>query len=143
MRYTRVSVAVLDRLAGLAPEVKAVYFALLVGSHRTSAPGLFRAGPAALAETCEVTPEVFAACVAVLVDRGLVVADFTHRAVFLPHAVEDDAPRNRDQVRSWRKVLDEIPACPVKARAVAVLRRAAGAFATDEKSGADLLGPSA
>lgn len=138
MRYTRVSVKILDRLAGVPTEAKAVYFGLLVGPHRSSAPGLFRAGPAALAEACETTPDVFAANVAVLAERGLVVADFSVRVVFLPHSVEDDPPANRNVVRAWRKVLDEIPACEVKAAAVETLRRAAGKFALDE-DGSDLL----
>jgi hypothetical protein len=139
VRYTHIPVTAFDRLSGIGLEAKAVYLTLLAGPHRTSAPGLFRSGAASLAETCEATPEAFAACVAVLESRGLVVTDFSQRVVFLPHAGEDDPPANRNVVRAWRKVLDEIPAGELKARAVEVLRRAAGPFATDAKNGADLL----
>jgi hypothetical protein len=125
MRYTHVPVATLDRLSGLGLDAKAVYFVLLTGPHRTSAPGLFRSGAASLAETCETTLETFAASVEELEARGLVVADFARRVVFLPHAVEDDPPDSGKNVSSWRSVLDELPRCDVTRRAWRALRAAA------------------
>lgn len=104
-----------------------MYLFLLAGPHRTSAPGLFRSGLAALAETSGTTPEEFAALVAVLIERGLVVADLDRRVVFLPDAVEDDPPDSGKVVASWRVVLDELPLCPVKIEAWRILRRAASA----------------
>lgn len=68
MRHARVSVTILDRLRGLPFDVKAICYALLLGPHRTSAPGPFRGGPAALGETCETPPEASAAPVVALDD---------------------------------------------------------------------------
>lgn len=134
MRHARVAVTILDRLMGLPAETKAVYFSLLLGPHRTTAPGLFRGGPAALAEACETPTEAFEARIAELEARGLVMADLVRRVVFLPYAVEDDPPANPNTVRSWKKVLDELPPCEVKAQAWRKLRGAASlACAVAEK----------
>ncbi len=127
MRHARVAVTILDRLMRLSAEAKVVYFSLLLGPHRTTAPGLFRGGPAALAEASETTPETFRGCVAELEARGLVAADFERRVVFLPSAVEDDPPANPNTIRSWSKVLDEIPPCEVKTTAHKALRDATAA----------------
>ena len=105
MRRARVAVTILDRLRGLPAEVKVVYLALLLGPHRTTAPGLFRGGPAALAEACEVTLESFDESIRALIERGLVAADPTNRVVVLPDAVEDDPPSNSNVIQSWKKVL--------------------------------------
>jgi hypothetical protein len=127
MRYTLIPVATLDRLSGLSLDAKAIYLILLTGPHRTSAPGLFRAGRPQLIETAETTPEIFTAAIDVLTERGLVLADFAQRVVFLPHAVEDDPPDSGKVVSSWRTVLDELPLCPVKIEAWRTLRKAASA----------------
>ncbi len=110
-------VAALDRLSGLSLQTKAVYFILATGSHRTACPGLSRAGRAQLTETCETTPETFAACIAELEARGLVLTDFSARVVFMVHAPEDDPPSSGKNVAAWRAVFDELPACDVTRQA--------------------------
>lgn len=126
-RYRKVDVRIwvddkFRRLTPLPPGGQALWLYLITNPNTTNIPGLYRSGELAMAEELGWPPARFRAIFAEVTALGMVEADWGARVVFLPKAVHYDPPESPNVVASWRSSLDEIPECPLKARAVTALR---------------------
>jgi hypothetical protein len=99
------------------PCAKYLWIFLLTGPHTRNIPGLFCVGEMALAEELGWTLRRFRAVFAELVTKGLALADWQSRVVWIPNAVRYNSPENPNVVKSWRHAWDEIPECALKAKA--------------------------
>jgi hypothetical protein len=108
------------RFATLTDVEKLAALYVLSGPQST-ATGLYRLSPASAAEDLRCTTHAF--------QRRFEAArqalgwhfDAAARIIWLPEWIEENPPQNPNQVRAWRAAFDEIPDCPLKARAAAVI----------------------
>lgn len=105
-------------LSAPPPNAQTEWIYLLTGHHTGPIPGLFRAGAAGLAEGLRWPIDAFLQCFEELAAHGMVEADWAAPLVFLPNAVNHNAPDSPNVVISWARSLDDLPECPLKARAV-------------------------
>ena len=96
------------------PNAQSLWFFLLTGPMLTSLPGIFRGGEAALAEELEWPLAEFRAAFAELEDRGMAIADWKHRLVWLPNGLRHNPPANPNIVSGWRESWADLPECELK-----------------------------
>lgn len=101
------------------PNAQSLFLHLLTGEHTTAIPGVICAGKAALAEAIGWPLADWQRCFAELEERGMVVADWDSRLVYLPAALAHNEPANPNTVRSWRNEWQMVRACALRARIVA------------------------
>lgn len=107
------------------PNAQSLWQYLLTGPHTGVLPGLFRAREAALADelgwSLESFRERFAELFTVRSRLGLegvlAKADWEAGVVWIPNAINYNAPQNPNVVKHWADALDEIPECGLKAEA--------------------------
>lgn len=87
---------------------------LLTGPQVTSIPGLFSAGPAALAERLRWPLEGFLRAFEEIQAQGMVRADFDAPLIFLPNAIKYNRPASANVVKSWKHSWAELPECELK-----------------------------
>jgi hypothetical protein len=122
-------------LSAPKPNARDLWIHLLTGTHNTSVPGLFRAGAASLAEELGWSVGGWTKCWKEVEGRGMAVADWTARVVWLPKAFEYRAPQSLNVVKSWRAHIDDIPDCELKTRAILAIADAVEAWdASKDKS---------
>lgn len=109
-------------LSPMQPSGQALWFFLLTGPHTGPVPGLFRAGPAAMAEELGWPVEAFREAFREVSDKGMAEADFDARLVWLPNAIRHNKPESPNVVRSWRAEIDMLPECNLKKRAIEAIR---------------------
>ena len=109
-------------LSRLAPSGQALYLFASTGPFTSSLPGLLNAGRAAMAEALDWQPEQFTAAFDELEQLGMARADFTARLVWLPDALRVNLPQSPNVVRSWASAIRMLPACTLKAEALAAMR---------------------
>lgn len=112
------------------PSGQGLWIYLLLGPHHVGLPGLFHVGEMGLAEAlgwplgekgtlfdgkCKVG---FRECWAELESRGMVVADWKARVIFLPNTFKQhvNLPRNPNIMKSWAPMLDAVPEHSFKQR---------------------------
>lgn len=122
-RYRKVEVKTYSdekfrKLSSIPPCGQGLWLYLITGPHTTSLPGLFRAGRAALAEELGWPVDAFDKAFAELFKQGLAKADWDNRVVWIPSAIEHNAPASPNVVIHWRAELEFIPECELKLQAV-------------------------
>lgn len=101
------------------PNAQSLFLHLLTGEHTTAIPGVICAGKAALAEAIGWSLTDWSRCFSELESRGMAVADWEARLVYLPAALSHNEPANPNTVRSWRNEWQMVRACPLRDRIVA------------------------
>jgi hypothetical protein len=109
-------------LSPMPPSGQGLWFYLLTGPQTSQIPGLYRAGRAAMAEELGWAQEDFDQAFNEIAAKGMVMADFSARLVWLPNAMKHNEPESPNVVRSWRVELDLLPECPLKRTALAHIR---------------------
>lgn len=136
-------------LTPLAPSGQALWIYLITGPHTGPIPGLFKAGPAAMAEDLGWEREAFDKAFAEVFREGLAKADLKARLVWIPNGVKFNPPASPNVVLSWATEMDLLPECDLKAEALAAIRASVFSIgetfgkAFDEASGKALRKPSA
>ena len=122
-RYRKVSSSMYadDKFLALSPPKpsgQSLWLYLITGPHTNAVPGLFVAGEAHLAESLNWRLPDFRRCWKEIEDQGMVVTDRTRRLVWLPNAIRHNIPESPNVVTSWKDHLDQLPACPLRDRAL-------------------------
>jgi uncharacterized phage protein (TIGR02220 family) len=104
-------------LSPIRPSGQALWLYLLTGPHTGVVPGLFVAGPAALAEALGWPLTKTQRCLEEITVSGMAVMDPRSRLVCIPNAAKHNPPASPNVVRAWRKAFDELPECPLRDRA--------------------------
>lgn len=133
IRYTRVPVSLPDKLRGVSGDAKLLYYTALVGPHRTSLPGLSRAGKGQLADLSGLSARAVERALNELEAAGLVERDIDAHVLYLPLAPHDDLPKNPNQKKAWRRALSEMPDCALMQRITPKLIAVGGL--ADERDG--------
>jgi len=105
------------RLSPLKPSGQALWIYLLTGPHQNQIPGLFRAGPASLAEALGWPLEAFREAFREVFAEGLIEADEKTFLIWIPNALKYNSPVSPNVVRSWRNSWNDIPECELKEKA--------------------------
>jgi len=118
-RYRKVEVRMwgddkFRRLSPLQPSGQALWLYLICGPATGPIPGLFKAGPASMAEDLGWSVEAFLEAFREAFREGMVKADFNARVVWLPKAIEHNPPANPNIVTSWWPEFELIPECSLK-----------------------------
>lgn len=122
-RYRNVSVAMWDSpdylaLSAPQPNGRTCWEHLMTARHTTSIPGLFSAGKAQLAEHLGWELQDYEDCFSEIESKGMAVADWKARVVWLPNAIRHNPPASPNVITGWRKAWDEIPPCELRNRAL-------------------------
>ncbi len=97
------------------PSAKLLLLFLEQGPHTTPLPGVFSAGPAALAESLGWKPAELVRVFGELQAAGFARADWEAPLVWLPDSMRDfNAPDNRNVFKAWCTTFNELPDCPLK-----------------------------
>jgi hypothetical protein len=94
---------------------------LLTGEQTDIIPGLCKIGEAAFAEQLGWPLEGFRKAFAEVSRLGMVKADWDARVVWVPKAIEHNAPVSPNVVKSWADAWDRIPECALKLEAWDIL----------------------
>ena len=118
-RYRKVEVrtwgdAKFRQLSPIPPCGQGLWLFLITGPHTGPIPGLFRAGPASMAEELGWSKEGFDKAFDEAFRLGMVKADFKSRVVWVPNAIKHNKPESPNVVKSWGTEFDLIPECPLK-----------------------------
>jgi hypothetical protein len=95
---------------------------LLTGEQTDAIPGLCKIGEAAFAEQLGWSLEGFREAFREVAELGMAKADWKARVVWVPKAIEHNAPASPNVVKSWADAWDRIPECQLKAEAWRTLR---------------------
>lgn len=110
------------RLSRIPPCGQGLWVYLLTGPHTGPIPGLFRSGPAAIAEQLGWTQKAFDEAFAEVLRQGLAEVDWEVGLVWIPKAVEYNKPQSPNVVLSWANEWDLMPECGLKWQAGESLR---------------------
>jgi hypothetical protein len=110
-------------LSAPPPNAQDLWIYLLTGPHNSSIPGLFVLGEAALAEAKKWPLRATKECVAEIVAAGMAKFDAATRLWWLPNGLRHNPPKTPNVVRGWRKHLEVIPECALRAEALAGLEQ--------------------
>lgn len=112
-------------LSAPIPNAQTLWLYLLCGPYTTRVPGVISGGRAAMAEALGWQQEDFDRCFAEIESRGMAIADWRHRIVYLPKSFQQSS--NRPHVptvcSTWRKVIADLPECPLLEKIDAELRQ--------------------
>ncbi|UQA57054.1 hypothetical protein [Polyangium aurulentum] len=97
-------------LSGPKPNARHLWLYLQM-RHRGRIPGLFVAGPMALADELRWPIPDTRRCFQEILDQGLVQWDPATRLCWLPNSVRDDPPTSPKAVREWAQEWIELPEC--------------------------------
>lgn len=97
---------------------------LLTTPQSLRVPGVIAAGRRALAEALEWSEEDFDRCIAPWMSKGMVIADWKARLVYLPGALRqpENHPSSPPTVVTWKRELMNAPECDLLHRVVADVR---------------------
>lgn len=126
-RYRRIEVRTwadekFRSLTPIPPCGQGLWFYLLTGPHTGPIPGLFRAGPAAMAEELGWSPEAFTKAFHEVFAKGMVKADFKARFLWVPNALKYNPPANPNVVVSWGTEFELLPECDLKQEAFEAIK---------------------
>ncbi|MBI4516725.1 MAG: hypothetical protein HY699_13010 [Deltaproteobacteria bacterium] len=127
-RYRRVDTRIWndEKFSALSDRAKLAFLFVLTHPCMTSL-GAMRASSAGLAAELGWDRRTFSAALGECVERGMVQYDDRAAFLWLPNFVRYNPPENGNVVRSWAKVLDLLPECPMKLDSI---KRAATVGAT-------------
>ncbi|HYR46925.1 MAG TPA: hypothetical protein VER78_07950 [Thermoanaerobaculia bacterium] len=125
-RYRKVPVATWDKaffraLTTPQPNGQTLWLYFVSGPLTTSIPGLVPAGAAALAEGLGWPLQKFLRAFRELEAQQLAQADWAARVVWIPSVLDDNRPESPNVLRAWRSAFDELPDCPLTAKARATV----------------------
>ena len=125
--YRRIKVAMWAddkflRLSRPKPNAQSLWVYLLAGPDTSQIPGLIVAGEAGLAESLDWPIGAFRRCWKEITGQRMVRADWKNRVIWVPKAIQHNAPANPNVVRSWREPWDLVPDCTLKSDAWIALR---------------------
>lgn len=106
-----------EKFKGLSappPNAQTLWLYLLTGPHHTQVPGLFIAGPAAMAEALGWEAKAFQKAFLEVIQKGLAKYQEQTRLVWLPNAPTYNPPQATKVVVSWRYGFDALPDCPLR-----------------------------
>lgn len=91
---------------------------LLSGPYTTRVPGVLFGGRAAMAEALHWSQQDFDNCFAEIESKGMAVADWRARIVYLPKAFAQPTnwPHSPSVCVTWRKVINDLPECDLVRR---------------------------
>lgn len=117
-RYRKVSPRMWDdeKFRSLDHDAQLVWCYLLTGPEVTALPGLVRLSFATLSDAVQMPSERLMAAFAKISASGMAQADWPRRVVYLPHACEHNPPESPNVIKAWRKLMDDIPSCKLKAQ---------------------------
>lgn len=123
-KYSKVTRAIWGdgKFTGLsrsAPCAQMLFLRLLTAPELSPFPGLIPIGRLGLCEALDWDPEDLDRCFAELHAKGMALADWKVRLVWLPKAFAHNPPESPNVIRAWRKALLELPDCELRARAEA------------------------
>lgn len=95
---------------------------LLAGEQTDIIPGLCKIGEAAFAEQLGWSLEGFREAFREVFALGMVRADWAARVVWVPKAIQHNAPVSPNVVKSWADAWDRIPECALKLEAWQTLK---------------------
>lgn len=111
-----------EKVRDLSEAGKLLWLYFLTGPEVTTLPGLRVGGRAHFAEAMDWDLEKFDATFKELTSRGMILADWRARLVWLPNAYRRlPKPRNTQVIRGWKFHWNCIPECPLKAEAYLAL----------------------
>jgi len=119
MRYRKIDVRVwgdqkFRSLTPLLPSGQALFLYLLTNPNTNSIPGLYRAGPAAMAEELGWHFKDFQKALEEVINEDLIQADLDARVIFIPNAITYNKPESPNVVTGWKTYWDELPECELK-----------------------------
>ncbi len=98
------------------PNAQTLWVFLIAGPCTGIIPGVIAVGRLALSEALGWAPEAFDKSFAELENKGMAVADWRARLVFLPNGLAHNPPASPNVVKSWRNSWLELPQCQLKKR---------------------------
>ncbi len=111
-----------ERFASLTTLHRLVDGYIRTGPQSGAIPGLGVFSVALAAEDLRVSQRAIEKALEALLGAGLIDRwDARSRVLWMAESIEDGAPRSPANVLSWRSALAELPACEVKAAAIAFL----------------------
>jgi len=132
-RYCNVQVRTWDdpdfcELSAPAPCAQTLWLYLLSGPYTTRVPGVVFGGRAAMAEALGWPQEAFDRCFAEIEGKGMAVADWRARVIYLPKSFKQSAnqPQSPSVCVYWRKVINDLPECELVSRIDRDLRKMLG-----------------
>ncbi len=122
-RYCKIDPRLWDdeKIAGLDPVVKLLWLYLLTGCHTTSLPGLWRLGPAEIAEGMRLPVAVIEAGLATLIAIGRVQRDVACRLIRVARAPRYNPAENDRVIQSWWRQWSSLPDCALRYEHIASL----------------------
>ncbi|HHK42101.1 MAG TPA: hypothetical protein ENJ50_06760, partial [Planctomycetaceae bacterium] len=109
------------RLSAPEPNAQTLWMRLLTGPELTAIPGLIPTGEAGMAEALGWSLKAFREAFREVFREGLAEADYQARLIFVPGAIQYNAPASPNVVLAWAETWDELPECELKDKAHAHL----------------------
>ena len=110
-------------LSGPEPNAQTLWIYLLTGPHQGPIPGLFPLGVGAIADALDWSPKEIRTALGEIEDAGMIATSQRPPLIFLPKAITHNQPANPNIIKGWRAHWDELPECPLRDRALFILRR--------------------
>ena len=116
MRYRKLTSSMYAdaKFCSLTNAEQHLWIFLFTGPHITSLPGIFRSGPAALAESHRISVEDLTAGVEKFRALGMVDVSWEDRVVVIKNMIDHNPPASPNVVKSWTDHLAEVPDCKLK-----------------------------
>jgi hypothetical protein len=126
-RYRRIEVRTwgdekFRALSPMPPSGQGLWLYLVAGPFTSPIPGLFSAGPAAMAEDLGWSPEAFADAMSEAIALGMVRVNTGAKLVWLPNAIRHNPPGSLNVVKSWGAEFNLLPECDLKREAFEALK---------------------
>jgi hypothetical protein len=109
-------------LSPMPPCGQGLWLYLITGPRTGPIPGLFCAGPAAMAEDLGWPLDAFRHAMTEAITLGMVRVDEMARVVLIPKAIQHNPPAAPNQVKTWGAEFDLIPECDLKRDAYELLK---------------------
>jgi len=116
MRYRKLTSSMYAdaKFCSLTNAEQHLWIFLFTGPHITSLPGIFRSGPAALAESHRISVEDLTAGVEKFRALGMIDVSWEDRVVVIKNMIDHNPPASPNVVKSWTDHLAEVPDCKLK-----------------------------
>lgn len=108
---------------GLSPDAQRLVLYLMTSGLDTAIPGLFSATMGGLADELGCERMVLSATWQDISGQFVGEADWEAGVLWLPAAFDANQPASPNNVTAWRSYLREVPACPLKEKALAYASR--------------------
>jgi len=102
-----------DKFPFLSDDTKLVFFHLLTTPFSTPF-GLFKASIGALADEIRWSPKRYEKAIKDAIAHGMIEYDPKAYLIFIPNFLKYNWPTSKNQVKSWKRIFDELPNSPLK-----------------------------